>query len=68
MSDGGEYYRQRLEAELAAADQANDAQAALIHRALAARYRQLLQESAQGAGVSPQGAADPVTPEVAAGD
>jgi hypothetical protein len=41
------YYRRRAEEELIAAELASDAQAALIHRALAARYYQLSRSAAE---------------------
>ena len=45
MNDHGQYYRRRMEAELAAAEKADDASAANIHRSLADRYRELIGES-----------------------
>jgi hypothetical protein len=39
--DDRSYYQRRAEEELAAAQLASDAQAAMIHQALAARYHQL---------------------------
>ena len=51
MNDHVEYYQHRLETELAAADRAKDASVQQIHRALADRYRQLLSELGDQAGI-----------------
>ena len=40
------YYQRRAEEELLAAERASDPQAAMIHRALAARYHQLGRDDA----------------------
>jgi hypothetical protein len=45
--DDRSYYQRREEEELAAAELASDAQSAMIHRALAARYHQLGRGSEQ---------------------
>jgi hypothetical protein len=42
MSDQGQFYQRRLEAELSAAESASDPSVAQIHRDLAERYRRLL--------------------------
>jgi hypothetical protein len=47
MSDGNNYYRKRIEEELAAADRAGDSSIALIHREMAERYRELLKEQSE---------------------
>lgn len=44
MTDQGQYYRQRMEAELDAAEQAEDATVAAVHRSLADRYRQMIED------------------------
>jgi hypothetical protein len=45
--DDRSYYQRRAEEELIAAELAGDAQAAMIHRALAARYYQLGRDAAE---------------------
>jgi hypothetical protein len=42
MSDQGQFYQRRLEAELSAAESASDPSVAQIHRDMAERYRRLL--------------------------
>ena len=44
MTDHGEYYRHRMEEELAAAEAADDISVAQIHRALADGYRRIIDE------------------------
>ncbi|HET9337259.1 MAG TPA: hypothetical protein VFO12_12725 [Sphingomicrobium sp.] len=66
MNDHGQYYRRRLEAEIEAAEQAVDAGAAEIHRALAELYRQLISESGSGDGTLPPGAAESIAAELPA--
>ena len=45
MTDQGQYYRQRMEAELDAAEQA----VAAVHRSLADRYRQMIEDCGEEA-------------------
>lgn len=44
MPDHDHYFRQRMESELEAAQRADDASVAEIHRALAERYRQMIED------------------------
>jgi hypothetical protein len=44
MTDHVEYYRHRMEEELAAADGADDISVAQIHRAMADGYRRMIDE------------------------
>ena len=42
MGDNKDYYRRRMEEELAAAEQSGDPAISSIHREMAARYRDML--------------------------
>lgn len=44
MSDEGDYYRRRMEAELDAAERSEDPSVVQIHLALADSYRRMIEE------------------------
>jgi hypothetical protein len=57
VTDSENYYRQRIEEEMAAAEQAGDPSISSIHREMARRYRDMLDTRLQLVGAKPVGGA-----------